>query len=162
MFRLGKTAKSARILGCTSIRCFILAVSGSAVYYAGLRAYHSDGLPVALLVIVVPAAFALLTIIWHKSHPDHRVILPLVCLLAGPILLPPVYFALRPSQTPAAEDLNFWVKLGSLYTILPLLVVEIQLLPMGWALDLSASLSILASMWMGIGQRIGPSDASTH
>ena len=142
------------------ILCLARAVSGSAIYYAGVKSYDS-GVPASLLVTAVPAAFVLLTIGWHRLDPAaSRAMWPLVCLLAGPILMLPVYFALLPPPLPAAEGISLLVKLAGLYMILPLLVIEIQLLPMGWALDFSALFSVVASMW--IRRRMRGSDGNSR
>jgi hypothetical protein len=142
------------------ILCLARAVSGSAIYYAGVKSYDS-GVPASLLVTAVPAAFLLLTVGWHGLDPaGSRAIWPPLCLLAGPILLLPVYFALLPPQVPSAEGISFLSKLAGGYTIIPLLVFEIQLLPMGWALDFSALFSVVASMW--IRRRMQDSDGSSR
>jgi hypothetical protein len=59
-------------------------------------------------------------------------------------MLLPVYFTMLPPAVASAEGAPFWVSLMGGYLILPVIVITIQQIPMGWALDLGFVSAIIA------------------
>ena len=133
-----------------TVESLALFATGCLFYYIGvsLYNYYSGGQfsqrPALLLIVFVSLAFGLTTFVWLRFHPDMGYLpSPEINMLFGPIILLPFYFALQPLAIESLEGTPIWIKIIGGYQILPLLVITIQQIPMGWALDFAIIFTVL-------------------
>jgi hypothetical protein len=123
-------------------------LSGALVYYVGvgLYAYFSNSRyaelptdePVLWLMIYTAVTFPLLVIGWNRVNQNYRVV---INLPLGILLLLPPYFSLH-----SADSLSEVIQATiSSYSMLPLMLLSIQLTPMGWAFDIAVVATLLTS-----------------
>lgn len=118
--------------------------------YAGANPVTGLTLVFILLSSIV---FCALKIIWHMLESELGGRLPLeTYLLLGPILSLPIYFTLKDSPSDLTLLEQAFATVGG-YLILPVLIITIQQIPMGWALDLLSVSTLLTGITLRMSKR---------
>jgi hypothetical protein len=142
-------------------------VSGALVYYAGIAIYDlfsepryaelPTDTPVIGLMIYIAVVFTSLVVAWNRVSRNHQLI---VALPLGIIILLPLYIATQSfgAHLPAEvikETLNN-------YLLLPGHLLEMQITPQGWALDLVVLFTTLSSGVLDTIHLLNKREQNTH